>query len=402
MENNHHFWRNYAPWFGQPAIDEVTGTVAEVRIDSFGGRIHLDVYPQASPNRAGTIVFSHGIAGYGRLVSPFALRLWKRGFNVICPDLAGYGFNEGRRGDWLWEQFIQNLLDALNYARQRFDGPLFLAGASLGGTLAYHAACRVQDLTAVACYCFFDYRHTRFLREVSTTGPSTPLARPIIGAAARLWPMLQLPAEMVVPYRYVAEDPAFVALLRRDPCADTISSGLNARKPLSRSQTAVTGRSSPGSWTLWWGRWQTGSSGTLAEFVGYRFSAVPARHMPSPHVAPDLEKKRHSSHRQHHSTKRLPRSHVAVRLCCLRQRESAVHHGPNRAVGQPREDLPIGRTDDLAWYGKQVESIYIHWLEQVEDIQRSARAGRVAHHHQPPTGGQSPEDLGHYVATQGV
>ncbi len=102
---NRDFWRSYAPWFGQSVIDEIERTVTEAWIDSAGRRIHLDVYARPGATASiGAVVFSHGIAGYGRLLSPFALRLWKRGFNVICPDLAGYGFNEGRRarvGLWL-------------------------------------------------------------------------------------------------------------------------------------------------------------------------------------------------------------------------------------------------------------------------------------------------------------
>lgn len=218
---NRDYWRNYSPWFGKSAIDEIERMVTETWINSAGGRIHLDVYARPDSAAVGTVVFSHGIVGYGRLVSPFALRLWKRGFNVICPDLVGYGFNEGRRGDWVWPQFVSNLLDALAHARERFGGPLFLAGASLGGPLAYHAACHAPHLSALACYCLFDYRAARFLREVSTTGPLTPLTRPIIAASARLFPTLQIPAEMVVTYQHVAEDPQFAALLRRDPCAGT-------------------------------------------------------------------------------------------------------------------------------------------------------------------------------------
>ncbi|MBA4377003.1 MAG: hypothetical protein C0401_12645, partial [Anaerolinea sp.] len=221
MKMTRDFWRNYSPWFGQSVVDEIERTVTETWIDSAGGRIHLDIYARPSSAAIGTVVFSHGIAGYGRMVGPFALRLWKRGFNVICPDLAGYGFNEGKRGDWIWPQFVSNLLDSLTHAHERFDGPQFLAGASLGGPLAYHAACHAPHLSALACYCLFDYRDARFLQEVSTTRALTPLLKPIIAASARFIPTIQIPTEMVVTYRHIAEDPKFVTLLRRDLCAGT-------------------------------------------------------------------------------------------------------------------------------------------------------------------------------------
>lgn len=162
----------------------------------------------------------------------------ERGFNVVLPDLTGYGFNTGRRGDWPWAQFVQNLLDTLNAAEERYRGPLFLAGMSLGGPLAYHAACHRSDLAALACYCLHDYRDAEFLADVSRFGVLTPLAQRVTGAAARLLSRLRLPAELIVSYRYVAEDPQFVALLRRDPLAGATIS-LRAVDSLFRAIPAI-------------------------------------------------------------------------------------------------------------------------------------------------------------------
>jgi hypothetical protein len=92
---------------------------------------------------------------------------------------------------------------------------------SLGGPLAYHAACHRPDLAALACYCLYDYRYARFLADVSRFGVLTPLAHRVTGVAAQLLPRLRLPAELIVSYHYVAEDPQFVAVLRRNPLAGT-------------------------------------------------------------------------------------------------------------------------------------------------------------------------------------
>lgn len=62
-------------------------------------------------------------------------------------------------------------------AQARYGSPLFLAGMSLGGPLAYHAACHRPGLAALACYCLYNYRDARFLADVSRFGPLTPLAR---------------------------------------------------------------------------------------------------------------------------------------------------------------------------------------------------------------------------------
>jgi len=88
--------------------------VTQCAVPSTGADIHLDVYryPGTGP-ATGTVQLAHGIAGHGRLLSPFGLALMKHCFHVICPDLAGYGFSEGRRGDWTRPQSIANLQAAL-------------------------------------------------------------------------------------------------------------------------------------------------------------------------------------------------------------------------------------------------------------------------------------------------
>ena len=237
--HNRTYWHRYAPWFGQATIDAIERTVEDVWIESAGGQIHLSLFSHPKPAEAiGSVVVSHGIAGYGRLITPLGLRLMERGFNVVLPDLAGYGFNAARRGDWTWPQFVQNLLDTLNATQARCGGPLFLAGMSLGGPLAYYAACHRPDLAALACYCLYDYRDAEFLADVSRFGRLTPLARRLTTAAAKLLPRLRLPAELVVSYRYVAEDRQFVALLRRDPLAGTTIS-LRAVDSMFRAIPAI-------------------------------------------------------------------------------------------------------------------------------------------------------------------
>jgi dienelactone hydrolase len=181
----HTFWHNYAPWFGQATIDTIERTVEDVWIDSGGGQIHLSLFRHPDPAETiGTVVVSHCIAGYGLLIAPLGLRLMERGFNVVLPNLAGYGFNPRRRGDWTWAEFVQNFLGTLDAAQERYRKSLFLAGMSQDGPLPYHAACHRPDLAALACYYLYDYRDTRFLADVSRFGVFTPLAQRVTGVGS--------------------------------------------------------------------------------------------------------------------------------------------------------------------------------------------------------------------------
>ena len=56
-----------------------------------GAEIHLDRY--AAPAAPLTVVLLHGAGGYGRLLAPFGLMLRRHGYEVVMPDLPGYGLS---------------------------------------------------------------------------------------------------------------------------------------------------------------------------------------------------------------------------------------------------------------------------------------------------------------------
>jgi len=53
-------------------------------------------YDEYNPNANSeiSIVALHGVGGNGRLLSFIAVPLVKAGFNVVCPDLPGYGYTK--------------------------------------------------------------------------------------------------------------------------------------------------------------------------------------------------------------------------------------------------------------------------------------------------------------------
>ena len=79
------YFMNYEKFFGSSVMEFVQRNAMEEWIASAGGKIHLDIF--VKDTAAPTIVFSHGMAGYGRLLAPYALRLYNHGYNVILPDL---------------------------------------------------------------------------------------------------------------------------------------------------------------------------------------------------------------------------------------------------------------------------------------------------------------------------
>lgn len=91
MENdeykNRDFWKNYmVHWFGEDLIAKWEKYAEIKQIDSINGNINIEVLKNTDPTKP-TIVFSHGIAGYARLILPFIIPLYEKGYNVVAPDL---------------------------------------------------------------------------------------------------------------------------------------------------------------------------------------------------------------------------------------------------------------------------------------------------------------------------
>lgn len=206
---------NYEKFFGKNVIEFAQNEIQEDWIESADGEIHLDIFTKDI--EAPTIVFSHGMAGYGRLLIPYAYRLFSYGFNVILPDLKGYGHNKGQRGHWKWNNLVDNVVDTSKYAKNNFNGEIYLAGGSMGGVIAYHSVCKGAPVKAVACYCLFDFQDMELIKESSSYGPFTPLVKSSLTWLSRVVPNFSIPASSVSSYDNLSDSSEFNNLVKNDP-----------------------------------------------------------------------------------------------------------------------------------------------------------------------------------------
>jgi alpha-beta hydrolase superfamily lysophospholipase len=206
---------NYESFFGKKVMDFIQNKIVCDQIFSAGEQIHLDIFER--DKNAPTIVFSHGMAGYGRLLSPYAYRLYNSGYNVILPDLAGYGHNEGLRGHWTWKELIANLVDACNYAKEQYNDNVYLAGGSMGGCLAYHAVCHNAPVKALASYCLFDFQDKELLKEASAYGIFTSAIKNTLKLLSVFMPKIRIPATKVSSYDNLSDSKDFNNLVKNDP-----------------------------------------------------------------------------------------------------------------------------------------------------------------------------------------
>ncbi|MDW7675241.1 MAG: alpha/beta fold hydrolase [Bacillota bacterium] len=215
------FWKNYMEmWFGRELIEKWSKYVKEETIYSNDRDIHLEVYDTGYSDRP-TLIFAHGIAGYARVLLPFLVPIREKGYNIIAPDLQGYGYNSGLKGDFEWNAHVQNLYDTVVYAKKRFSGKIILGGASMGGPLAYATATRFGNVDAIACWCLWDFSDREFMLKQTNTKSFTYLLIPLFKLLSLLVGNIRLKTYSLIPYDTLSDSSEMNELIKRDPQAGT-------------------------------------------------------------------------------------------------------------------------------------------------------------------------------------
>ena len=218
------FWKNYMiNWFGEELIEKWEKYVEIKQIDSAQGKINIEVYKGSDLARP-TIVFTHGIAGYARVLLPFLIPLFEKGYNIIAPDLEGYGYNKRLKGDFTWNTHLQNLKDTVDYAKSIFKGKVYLGGASMGGPLAYATDARYNCADGLICWCLWDFADREFMNKETNTKRLTYPLMPFLRLLSALLGKLRLKTYYFFSYDTLTDSMAFNNLLKTDPQAGNIIS----------------------------------------------------------------------------------------------------------------------------------------------------------------------------------
>lgn len=218
--NFYDYWRTYYDDRTLARVDELR-EVHHIR--STGVTLTVDVY--AAGVGAPVVVFNHGGGGYAKMFIPLALALHGRGYTVVLPDQKGQGFSEGVRGDVTLAECIQNAIDATHWARERFTGPVFVAGGSLGSAIAYGAAAAGAPVEGVIAHNLYRFDQTGNALDVSyfaTLASSDAVKRisaAVLGGLAIPFGWLRVPNRLLSDFRglFDADDERALRLWLADP-----------------------------------------------------------------------------------------------------------------------------------------------------------------------------------------
>jgi alpha-beta hydrolase superfamily lysophospholipase len=180
-----------------------------------GAEIHLDRY--AVPAAPLTVVLLHGAEGYGRLLAPFGLLLYKHGYEVVVPDLPGHGLSLAPTGSFSYERWVDCVADLAEAEIQRTGRPVVLFGMSVDGYLAYLAAAQGRKAAGVIVTTLADPR-LPIVRDQFARHPwLNRVLTPTLGPLATVFGDLRLPIRWFSNMKGIADAPELTCLLRDDP-----------------------------------------------------------------------------------------------------------------------------------------------------------------------------------------
>lgn len=133
-------------------------------IDWNGWKIHLDSYK--NPVAPAKVILLHGVGGNGRLLSFIAVPLFNAGYEVIAPDLPGYGNSIVKKRKVVYDDWTNLVSFLIDQEKAKDQRPVFVFGLSAGGMLAYHTAANNPQVAGVIATNLLDQRDKR-VRDVS-------------------------------------------------------------------------------------------------------------------------------------------------------------------------------------------------------------------------------------------
>src|SRR5690606_2489677 len=172
------YWRNYLPFMPASLPLRQADQPLETWRAWRGASIHVDHYPVAEAPL--TVIILHGGGGYGRLFMPYAQMLQQQGFEVIAPDLPGYGLTQAPVELIDHDRWVDCVVDLVQAVKRSPDHPVVLLGCSLGGYLAYLVAARSRGVSGVIATTLADPRQPDVQRRFTRFPALLPLARPLL------------------------------------------------------------------------------------------------------------------------------------------------------------------------------------------------------------------------------
>jgi len=210
------YWHKYQPYLPEWLAVPPDAPLQEEWWTWRQGEIHLDRL--AAEEAPLTVILLHGGGGYGRLLAPFGTMLRREGYEVVAPDLPGYGLSrvpQSLVGHDLWVECAADLVKA---EQSRAGRSVVLFGFSLGGYVAYLAAAKCRTVAGIAATTLADPRIPQVQTEFARHPLLSRLGLPLLPVLDRLCGRMRFPIQWVARMQAISNDPELVSVFLEDRC----------------------------------------------------------------------------------------------------------------------------------------------------------------------------------------
>ncbi len=211
--DTHPLWHEYQRFFPEGLRCTAESLPREEYWKWRGLDVHLDrLENPAAPLK---VIVLHGAGAYGRVMAPAAVIAQRYGYEVVSPDLPGYGLTRVARREMTYPLWIDCVVDLIALERARDARPIVLFGVSLGGLLAYQAAARTQVEGLVAT-TLADPRERDVRRGFARHALLGTAGLWLLERLQRVTDGLPLPMSLMSRMHQISNKPALSALVKSD------------------------------------------------------------------------------------------------------------------------------------------------------------------------------------------
>lgn len=201
------------------------------------GTIHLDRY--AVDDARGTVILLHGAGGYGRLLAPFAVLLRDAGYEVVAPDLPGYGLSQVPSSLVNHENWVECVSDLVRAEQARRPHLIVLFGCSLGGFLSYMVAAQCTAVAGIIATTLADPRLPLVQAQFARHPLLARWGLPLLPLFDRLCGQWEVPIRWFSNMGAIANDPRLVDVFLSDQFGAGNTVSLHFMHSLFAAQPAV-------------------------------------------------------------------------------------------------------------------------------------------------------------------
>lgn len=246
MDNykNHPYWQSYQEFF--PGHSRITdeSTIVEEWFQWKNCSIHLDRYHHIDPPTA-TVIIVHGAGGYGRMLSPIANILYQAGYEVLAPDLPGYGLSRAESAYIDYQVWVDCLCDFAKHEYKVNPRPIILCGASVGGYLAYLCAAQLgiseqkMPIKGVIATTLADPRLELTKHQFAKNALMKNLGMPLLPFFTKIAGNIRLPVKWFTKMNAMSGNPKLAKIVLNDPLGGGNSVPISFMHSLLSIQPAI-------------------------------------------------------------------------------------------------------------------------------------------------------------------